>query len=261
MDLGLKGRGALVCGASKGLGFSIAKQIAAEGARVVLLSRDEEALKSACNSIGTELASYVACDLTDQSSTDNAIASVRDVFGAGPDIVVHNVGGPKPTMTEDTTVEEWTAGFQRLFVPVSQLNNAFLPGMKERRWGRIITVTSLSVIEPIPFLAVSNVIRSASTSYSKSLSDEVARFNVTVNCVAPGMVSTDRIEELMTARSLKAGQSKEEYVNDVVKTIPAQRMGTPDEFGAVVTFLCSEQASYITGSTICVDGGKRRSTY
>ncbi len=260
MDLGLTGKKALVCGASKGLGLASARQLAIEGATVILLSRDKAALESACNEIGSNSASFVACDLMDEDSTTAAIGEIQMRFGC-PDIIIHNVGGPKPTMTEDTTVAEWTAGFERLFVPVVRLNEAFLPGMKEHRWGRIVTVTSLSVLEPIPFLAVSNVIRSASTAYSKSLSEEVARFNITVNCVAPGMVSTDRIEDLMATRSQKAGQSMEEYVAEVVKTIPAQRLGHPDEFGAVVCFLCSEQSSYITGSTICIDGGKRRSTY
>lgn len=259
MDLGISGRKALVCGASKGLGLATARQLSNEGVEVVLLSRDRGALQSACAAIGPE-ATFIDCDLTDETSIRNAIEEVNSRFGK-LDILVHNVGGPQPTMAEDTKVHDWQSGFDRLFLPVIKLNEAFLPKMKEQRWGRIITVTSLSVIEPIPFLAVSNAIRSASTSYSKTLADEVAKFNVTVNCVAPGMVSTDRIEELMTARSSKAGQSKEAYVADVVKTIPAERMGYPDEFGAIVCFLCSEQASYITGSTICVDGGKRRSTY
>lgn len=260
MDLGLKGKKALVCGASKGLGLATAKQLAKEGADVILLSRSKDALEQASNEIGSGIVGLIACDLTSETATVDAITEIKQRWQY-LDILIHNVGGPKPTMTETTATQEWTLGFERLFLPVTRLNDAFLPGMKERRWGRIITITSLSVIEPIPFLAVSNVIRSASTAYSKSLSDEVARFNVTVNCVAPGMVATDRIEDLMTTRSQKAGQPKEEYIADVVKTIPAQRLGHPDEFGAVVCFLCSEQASYITGSTICVDGGKRRSTY
>lgn len=259
MDLGLSGRKALVCGASKGLGFACAEQLWKEGAEVLLLSRDKASLQEACSKLG-ERASFVSCDLTDEKSIQAAVDEVKATFG-DPDIIIHNVGGPAPSMAVETSLEQWTSGFNRLFLTVAALNQAFLPVMQKRGWGRIVTVTSLSVLEPIPFLAVSNVMRSASTALTKTLSDEVARYNITVNCVAPGMISTDRTDELLSARISKSGQSREEYMADLLKGIPAGRIGNPAEFGAVVCFLCSEQASYITGSTICVDGGKRRSTY
>lgn len=259
MDLGLTARKAIVCGGSKGLGLSIARKLSEEGCEVILLSRDKSSLAKACDSIGGK-SSFVSCDLTDQSSINCAVAEIKERFG-GPDILIHNVGGPSPSLACETSIEQWTSGFDRLFVTVAHLNNAFLPWMRERGWGRIVTVTSLSVLEPIPFLAVSNVMRSASTALTKTLSDEVAKFNITVNCVAPGMISTDRTDELLTARVSKSGQSREDYMSDLLKGIPAGRLGEPDEFGSVVCFLCSNQASYITGSTICVDGGKRRSTY
>ena len=259
MDLGLKNRKALVCGGSKGLGLAIARHLAGEGAQVILLSRDKNSLESACASIGPP-AGFVACDLTDNQSIAEAIAQTKQKYG-NPDIVVHNVGGPTPSLAEETGIEQWSLGFNRLFLTVAQLNQAFLPAMKEQKWGRILTVTSLSVLEPIPFLAVSNVMRSASTALTKTLADEVAKYNITVNCIAPGMIATDRTDELLAARIAKSGQAKEDYLDGLLKTIPAARLGSPEEFGAVACFLCSQQASYITGSTICVDGGKRRSTY
>src|SRR5690606_10250700 len=141
------------------------------------------------------------------------------------------------------------------------LNASFLPGMIEQNWGRIVAVTSLSVMEPIPNLSISNAVRSAVTAMLKTLADEVARYDITVNCVAPGAIKTDRLDELMEARLKKTGQSKEEYLKSYLGAIPAGRLGTPEEFAGVAVFLCSERASYITGSTISIDGGKRRSVY
>ncbi|MBX9690441.1 MAG: SDR family oxidoreductase [Candidatus Obscuribacterales bacterium] len=263
MDLGLKGKKALVCGASKGLGYASAEALAMENADVILLGREEITLKEASLKLKKQSSgniSYAVCDLLSEEQRKALLADLKERFGS-IDIIIHNVGGPKASAVEDTTLEAWNEGFQRLFLPVVELNHAFLPQMKKQGWGRIITVTSLSVVEPIPMLAVSNAIRSASTAMSKTLSDEVAKFGVTVNCVAPGMIATDRSEELMKARIAKSGQSKEEYEADLKKSIPAARLGRPEEYGAAVCFLCSQQASYITGSTLFVDGGKRRSTY
>ncbi len=263
MDLGLKGKKALVCGGSKGLGFASAEALANEGCDLFIIGRDEASLKLAADAITAKTGIYVhyaVCDLMSANDRKVLVEEVHATMGQ-LDILIHNVGGPKASSVEDTSHEAWQDGFDRLFMPVVDLNAAFLGGMKERKWGRIVTVTSLSVVEPITMLAVSNALRSASTSLSKTLSDEVAKFGVTVNCVAPGMIQTGRIEELMQARIAKSGQSREEHIEGVNKSIPMGRMGQPNEYGAVVAFICSEQASYITGSTIYVDGGKRRSTY
>jgi 3-oxoacyl-[acyl-carrier protein] reductase len=174
---------------------------------------------------------------------------------------VHNTGGPKPTRAEETTDDQWSSGFHQLFESVIHLNQAFIPGMKERLWGRIVNVTSLSVLEPIPNLAVSNAMRSAATAMLKTLSDELAAFNICINCMAPGVIHTDRTEERLQAQIKQSGGTREQYLEDYVKSIPAGRLGTAEEFAAMVAFLCSQRASYITGSTICVDGGKRRATY
>ena len=151
---------------------------------------------------------------------------------------------------------DWRDGFERLFASVAQINQAFLPKMRTRRWGRIVTVTSLSVVEPIANLVVSNAMRSAVTAMLKTLADEVAAAGITVNCVAPGLIHTDRTEALVESRMKLSGQSRDNYMDDYLKSIPSRRLGKPEEFAAVVAFLCSEQAGYITGSTLCVDGGK-----
>jgi 3-oxoacyl-[acyl-carrier protein] reductase len=263
MDLQITGKKALVCGASAGVGKAIADGLAAEGADVFLCARNEEALKKLCSDIQQRSkvrAEYYAGDLSEQSARDGLFARAKEKFGS-VDILIHNTGGPKPTHAEETTIEQWQQGFDSLFKSVVDLNSKFLPAMKQQRWGRVISTTSLSVIEPIAGLAVSNGIRSAVTAMLKTLADEVASHNITVNCVAPGAIATGRIEDLIEARAKKANVSTEQYHTDYIKAIPAARLGTPEEFAAVVCFLASERASYITGSTISVDGGKRRSTY
>ena len=263
MDLGLKGKKALVCGASKGIGKAIAHALCEEGASLFLCSRGLEALgktQQELSRISQGKVMSKALDLSDINSRNELIETVQKEFG-NPDILVHNVGGPKPSTTTNTSISDWQTGFDQLFQSVAHLNEMFLPPMKEAMWGRILTVTSLSVLEPIKTLAVSNAIRSATTSMLKALSDEVAPFNITVNCVAPGAIKTDRLEQLMEARIKSTGQSREEYEKEYLAAIPAGRLGRPEEFGAVAAFLCSDKASYITGSTIAIDGGKRRSTY
>lgn len=262
MDLGIRGKKALVCAASKGLGKAIALALAGEGVELLLVARSKESLAE----VGQEAEKHgckvhlAACDLSDpvqrKRLIEEAHAELKSV-----DILVHNTGGPKPTAAENTSIEEWHLGYEQLFPAIAELNLAFVPGMKERRWGRIIAVTSLSVLEPIANLAVSNAMRSAVTAMLKTLSDEIAAYDITVNCVAPGVIHTDRTESLMISRMERSGQSRDQYMRDFQKSVPAGRLGSPSEFGAVVAFLCSQQASYITGSTIAVDGGKRRSTY
>lgn len=263
MDLGIRGKKALVCAASKGLGKAIALSLAAEGVELMLCARSKEALTGVvgeARELGSPNVHVHPCDLTDGASRLELIAQTEKALGY-VDVLIHNVGGPKPTTAESTTIEEWQYGYEQMFPFVAHLNCAFLPGMKQRQWGRIVAVTSLSVLEPIANLAISNAMRSAVTAMLKTLSDEVAASNVTVNCVAPGLIHTDRTEDLMQARITRSGQAREEYMKEYLKSIPAGRLGSTAEFGAVVAFLCSEQASYVTGSTICVDGGKRRSTY
>ncbi|MFN8659494.1 MAG: SDR family oxidoreductase [Candidatus Obscuribacterales bacterium] len=261
MKLGLEKKKALVCAASQGLGRAIAMSLAQEGAELFICARKEEELVKVSEEIGVLTGAkvhYAACDLKSEESRNALVANVVANLGA-PDIVIHNVGGPPATAAEETPLEQWQDGFDQLFKSTAHLNLAFVPHMKKQNWGRIIVVTSLSVIEPIANLAISNAIRSAVTAMSKTLSDEVASHNITVNCVAPGMIQTDRTDHLLNARAEKTGKSKADFMSDYVESIPARRLGKPEEFASVVTFLVSQPASYITGQTIVVDGGKRRS--
>lgn len=264
MDFGISQKRALICGASKGIGRAIAKELCAEGVKVFLCARSKEVLSQTAESIKADIPTaeiyFQECDLSSSEDRKKLIDSVKNKLGS-IDILVHNTGGPKTSRAEDTKLEDWDSGFKQLFLSVADINNAFLPEMKERKWGRIVCVTSLSIMEPIASLSVSNAVRSAVTAMLKTLADEVAPFNITVNCVAPGSIETDRMQDLMEQRTKASGQSKEEYQKQYVSAIPAGRMGSPEEFAAVAAFLCSVRASYVTGSTICVDGGKRRSTY
>jgi 3-oxoacyl-[acyl-carrier protein] reductase len=260
MDLGLSGKKALVTGGSKGIGGAITRALLAEGVEVMASARGQESLSALTGEAAGQKLHHFCCDLTSLESRkaliDKTIGDLKHV-----DILVHNVGGPKTSDVTSTSLADWQDGFERLFQSVVHLNEVFLPGMKERGFGRIVCVTSLSVIEPISGLAVSNALRSAVTSMLKTLADETAKFGVTINCVAPGAIATERLTDLMKARMAKSGQSEAEYMRDYLSAIPAGRLGEPAEFASVVAYLCSKQAAYVTGSTICVDGGKRRSTY
>src|SRR5581483_4712696 len=201
MDLGLMGKKALVCGASRGIGRAIAEGLAHEGVELVLCARQDAALAKAAEDIRQKTGARIhfrTCNLTEPDERNTLIAAVKDFVG-DVDILVHNTGGPRPSSAQETTLDDWKSGFSQLFEMIVHLNEAFLPKMKEKKWGRILCITSLSVIEPIPNLAVSNAMRSAVTSMLKTLSDEVAHFNITVNCLAPGSISTERLQELMEA--------------------------------------------------------------
>lgn len=263
MDLKIKGRKALVCASSQGIGRAIARGLAREGVELFLCARDKDKLSGVADEIAKESGcqpKFQTCDLSSETSRNELIEHVRSAFGS-VDILVHNTGGPKPTTAEATSQQEWLDGYHRLFASVQHLTAAFLPNMKEQRWGRIIAITSLSIMEPIPGLAISNSMRSAATAYLKTISDEVAPYGICINCIAPGLIHTDRTDERLNAMMDKSGRSKDDHMEEYVKAVPAGRLGTPDEFAHVACFLCSDLASYVTGSTICVDGGKRRSTY
>jgi 3-oxoacyl-[acyl-carrier protein] reductase len=262
MDLGIKGKRALIGGSSKGMGKAIALMLAAEGADVFLVSRNDSELSTAAKDVAEKAkgkVDYSAGDLSSKAGRENLIKTVKEDFG-DIDILVHNVGGPQPSLAVDTSLESWQQGFEQLFASVVHLNQAFIPAMKQKRWGRILTVTSLSVMEPIANLAVSNGMRTAVTAMLKTLADELAPFNITVNCVAPGAIATGRMEDLLSVRAERSKKTIEEYTKEYLQNIPAGRMGSVEEFAAVTCFLASELASYVTGSTVCVDGGKRRAT-
>jgi 3-oxoacyl-[acyl-carrier protein] reductase len=256
MDLGIDGRHALVTGASRGLGRAIALSLASEGAKVVAVARNRERLEelAAATPPGRGSISVRACDLGDAA----AIGSLTDLL-AEVDILVLNGGGPPAGPVTATTDATWTAQFETMFLSAVRLTRPALAGMRTRRFGRIIAVVSSAVIQPIPNLGVSNAMRLALVGWAKTLAGEVAEAGITVNCVAPGRIATDRVAELDQGQAVREGIALEEVQRRSRATIPVGRYGDPDEFAAVVTFLASARAAYMTGSVVRVDGGLIRS--
>lgn len=243
MDLGLAGKSALVIGASRGLGAASAAALAAEGVTVLRASRS-----GASHAVGVE---GVALDLADAASV---AALVQRLAEEPVDILVNNCGGRAAGPARGQGAGAWNAAFAAMAVPLFQLTDAALPGMVARGWGRVVTIGSSGVVQPIPNLALSNGARGAMAGWSKTLADEVAAHGVTVNMVLPGRIATDRVAELDAIRARNTGTTPEAVGEASRRTIPAGRYGRPEEFGAVVTFLCSQQAAYVTGSMIRVDG-------
>lgn len=258
MDLGLKGKRALVLSSSRGLGRACAEALAREGAEVFMTARSEDKLKAAADAIekaGGKAHAYAA-DLTTQ--TDEIYAAAESAMG-GIDVLVANTGGPPAKMAADVPAEDWTPYFEAMVKPVLRLAALALPGMRQRGFGRILTIASSGVIQPIPNLAMSNTLRSALVGWSKTLASEVAKDGVTLNVVLPGRIRTDRTGELDAANAKRQGKSVEEVEKAALAAIPAGRYGDTAEFADVVTFLASERASYVTGGLIRVDGGAIRS--
>jgi 3-oxoacyl-[acyl-carrier protein] reductase len=249
MDLGIAGRTALVMGASAGIGRAIAAALAREGARVAIASRSRERIADAASAIDGGVAPFVA----DTNDLDRLAALPGEVAGAlGPvEILVANTGGPPLGGTLDHPREEWDAAYRSLVLAPRILLEAVLPGMREAGWGRIVNVGSSSMREPIRGLALSNAHRMAAVGLLKTLATEVAADGVTVNSVATGRFATQRLAD--NAGSMEAAEERAR------EDVPAGRLGTPEEFGDLVAFLCSERAAYLTGVVIPLDGGLLRS--
>lgn len=261
MDLGISGKRALVLASSRGLGLGIATALAKEGAHVLLCGRSGEKLADNCkaiNALGKGKADWVWADLAEDNFVPSIVAAVKEKLG-GIDILVNNTGGPTPGTAQDITAEKLDTFFQSMVLRVITLTNTLLPQMKEQGWGRILTVASSGVFEPIANLALSNTLRGALVGWNKTLATEVAGFGITSNMLLPGRIHTDRIEELDAANAKRLGKSVEEIREASVKTIPAARLGTVEEFAAAGAFLCSQPASYITGTMLRVDGGASKS--
>jgi 3-oxoacyl-[acyl-carrier protein] reductase len=254
MKLGLEGKRALVLGASKGIGRGIAQGLADEGARVAVASRTLEGSQAAADGIGSGTLAF-ACDTAHADQVDALAADVLQRLG-GIDILVLNSGGPPPGKAQGVSSETWRACFESMFVNLVRLADLALPGMIERRFGRIISVISSGVIQPIPNLAISNAIRPALVGWGKTLASEIAAHGITVNAIAPGRISTDRVKQLDTANAERSGRSMGEVEAAARAAIPAGRYGDVDEFAAMAVFLASERASFTTGSILRVDGGQ-----
>lgn len=247
MDLGLTNKVAFVAASSQGLGKSVALELAKEGAAVIICSRNEETLKSAeaeIKALGGQVLA-LAGDLSIAKEREAIIDSTLKVFES-VDILVTNTGGPPAGKFESFTLEDWDNAVQLLLGSAVGLVMGFLPGMKAQRWGRIISITSQAVKQPVNNLILSNSVRSSVVGLMKTLSNELGEYNITVNNVMPGYTQTARLTKLITDATALAAITKE---------IPLGRLGQPEEFAAAVTFLASERASYITGVSLAVDGG------
>lgn len=257
MDLGLQGKRALITGASKGIGRAIAEGLAAEGARVVVASRDGAACERAAQEIlqghGSE-AFGTSCDMGDIVAVDKLADYCREHLD-GIDILVNNTGGPPFGPVSAVDSDTWRQYFESMFVSVTRLTGHFLPGMREQGWGRVLLVTSIGVIEPIPQLGISNALRIALTNWAKTLSVEVAPDGVTINSLMPGRIETDRIRSLIKATADQRGVDPSVVAGETAAAIPMGRVGRPDEFAALAVFLAGESASYITGTATSIDGG------
>lgn len=257
MDLGIRDRVALVAASSKGLGRGCAEVLAEEGARLVMCARGVDALEDAAaairNAAGVQVVE-VAADLSVPEEVDRVIEAGLREYG-GVDILVTNTGGPPAGAFEDHDREAWHQAVRNNLDSVLNLVRGVLPGMKERGWGRIINITSIAVKEPIDSLILSNSVRAAVTGFARTLANEVAPDGVTVNNVMPGYTRTDRVEELSRKSAELHGTTQAEEIAKWERQIPVGRLAEPRELGALVAFLASDQAAYITGTSIAVDGG------
>jgi 3-oxoacyl-[acyl-carrier protein] reductase len=257
MDLGINGKIALVAAASKGLGRAVAEELAAEGATLVLCARGEAELQKTCAAIEAAHGKPVlgiAADLSTPAGVARVTSAALDRFGR-VDILVTNTGGPPAGTFEQHGPEAWQAATNLLLTSVVELTRAVLPGMKAHGWGRILNITSIAVKQPVASLMLSNSLRAAVTGMARTLATEVAPLGITVNNILPGYTRTDRVEHLAQAAATKEGISATEATARWTQEIPMQRLGEPAEFAALAAFLCSARASYITGSSIAVDGG------
>jgi 3-oxoacyl-[acyl-carrier protein] reductase len=258
MDLQLTGKRALVMGGSKGLGFACAEALATEGCAIVLSSRDPAAAAAALADRHQVPVHPVAADVDSPDAMDDLAASARERLG-GVDIVILNHGGPPPCTALEMTAEQLDTWYRRIVAHPIRLAMQLLPGMRAQKFGRIIAVGSAGMVQPIPNLAISNVLRAAIVGWTKTLSNEVAADGITVNVLAPGAIRTDRSLQTATANAAKEGIDAEEWIRRRANNIPAGRYGTPAEYGAVAAFLASPRASYVTGTVTRADGGMVRS--
>jgi 3-oxoacyl-[acyl-carrier protein] reductase len=257
MDLGLRGRIALVAAASKGLGRAVAEELAAEGAKLAICSRDAAAIEA----VGREIANATGADVLARAADVSRAGDIAAFVDAAlarfghVDILLTNSGGPPPGRFETLDAAAWQKAAElTLFAPV-ELARRVLPGMKERRWGRILNITSIAVKQPVENLMLSNSLRAAVTGWARSLANEVGSSGVTVNNLMPGYTRTERVEELAQAVSKREGIPPEQAVARWEREIPLGRLAEPREFAALAAFIASERASYITGQSIAVDGG------
>ena len=257
MDLGLRGKVALVAASSKGLGLATARELAAEGASLAMCARGEAALEAARRDIAKETgadAIAIAADVSTTAGVEQVTRSALERFGH-VDILVINAGGPPAGTFDKHDWKAWQAAVDLTLRSAVELTRAVIPGMRERHWGRIVAINSIAAKQPVDNLMLSNSIRAAVTGFLRTLANEVATDGITVNTILPGYTRTERVEQLTAANARKEGVNEKEILSRLEREIPMRRLGEPREFGALAAFLCSDRASYITAQSIAVDGG------
>jgi len=259
MDLGLKGRSVIVAGSSEGMGRSAAEAFAAEGARVALCARTEKKVHAAAEEMrakhkGDGEVFAMALDVSDAEAVKKFVSAVAEKFG-GVDVCVANAAGPPSRNFFTATNEEWRKAFEMNFLSNVNFARETIPWMQKKRWGRFITITSVSVKQPIPDLILSNAVRAGVVGLVKSLANEFGKDGITVNNVGPGYTATERLKSLAATRALAAGVKPEDFYAKWAEDTPLKRIAQPEEVADAIVWLASERASYITGQTLLVDGG------
>jgi len=257
MDLGIKDKVALVTGASAGLGFAAALALSNEGVKLAINSRSEENLKKAAEKIQIKtglMPKIYPGDLGVTGKVEEIVNNVTSDFGA-VDILVANAGGPPAGPFMNHTKESWQKATELTLFSSMNLTRAVVPRMVENKWGRVIFITSIAVKQPIDGLIISNTLRAGLTGFAKTISNEYAKSGLTINTVCPGYTKTERLQELADVKSQALGNSPDDIYNEWIATTPTGRLGDPNELAALIAFLSSDKAAYITGSSIAVDGG------
>jgi 3-oxoacyl-[acyl-carrier protein] reductase len=257
VDLGLRNRNVIVAASSDGIARAAAEKFAAEGAKVAMCSRDAKKLNAAAGLIRERYGVPVIAeplDVTNAAAVEAFVNRVAQEFG-GVDVCVTNAGGPPAKMFFATTTEEWHRAVELNFMSIIHFARAVLPWMQKNQWGRLVTITSVTVRQPVPDLIYSNAVRAGVLGLIKSLSNEFGKDGITVNNVAPGYTATERLKQLISKRSQDLGVSPAEFESRLVEEVPLKRVGQPEELADAIVWLASERASYITGQTLLVDGG------
>lgn len=257
MDLGIKGKIALVTAASKGLGRACAEELAREGCRVAICARTLAEVERAAQEISqfarTEVVPFQT-DVSKPGAVAELLDGVRKKLG-DPDILVSNAGGPPPTTFATAKLEQFEEAFNLTLMSAVRMIHGCVPAMQARKWGRIVLITSVAVKIPFPNLLLSNVFRSGVTAYMKTLATELAPHGITLNAVLPGIIKTDRVTQIAATSSKQQSISEQQAVDNMIKPVPMKRLGQPQELAALVAFLASERASFITGTNTPIDGG------
>jgi len=262
MDLGVKGKVALVCASSHGLGFATASRLAREGAAVVVCGRDAGSVEAARAEIAGAGGKAVGIPV-DLYSADDRIRLVREATAAlGPiDIAVLNTGGPPTGTFESITLEQWQDAYRSLVETVVHLSQLVLPGMVQKKWGRVLAVTSFVARQPADLMALSNSLRSSVIGVMRTLANEYGPHGITVNSILPGYILTDRMRKVARAQADAKGQPADQAFDRIAANVPLGRLGDPEEFGNLAAFLVSDAASYVTGQAITIDGGLSKGVY